>query len=196
MNSRCCPQGVPFAGRHSRNGRDALEAPTQTFHALPGRFEDGPICCRSNVIHVEVDEDGDVQVVAERKGSRMLPLCEDPWFTFRPGRPWSPVRLRGPAEGCLTTGRIELSLPESSGTGKGMPDGLTEWKTPEEPNKPHEWACREAKEAGFDLPRHPPADGCATIGTVTKVVRICAGTLAPKDTYGLASRYSAREGCV
>ena len=29
--------------------------------------EDCPICCRSNVIHVEVDEDGDVRVWAERE---------------------------------------------------------------------------------------------------------------------------------
>ena len=29
--------------------------------------EDCPVCCRPNVIHVEVDEDGDVQVWAERE---------------------------------------------------------------------------------------------------------------------------------
>lgn len=27
--------------------------------------EDCPVCCRANVIHVEVDEDGDVRVWAE-----------------------------------------------------------------------------------------------------------------------------------
>ncbi len=29
--------------------------------------EDCPVCCRPNVIHVEVDEDGDVQVWAQRE---------------------------------------------------------------------------------------------------------------------------------
>jgi hypothetical protein len=29
--------------------------------------EDCPVCCRPNVIHVEVDEDGDVRVWAERE---------------------------------------------------------------------------------------------------------------------------------
>jgi hypothetical protein len=29
--------------------------------------EDCPVCCRSNVIHVEVEEDGDVRVWAERE---------------------------------------------------------------------------------------------------------------------------------
>ena len=43
--------------------------------------EDCPVCCRPNVIHVEVEEDGDVRVW--RKGSNMRPLYEDPHFTFR-----------------------------------------------------------------------------------------------------------------
>ena len=43
--------------------------------------EDCPVCCRPNVIHVEVEEDGDVRV--GRKGSNMRPLYEDPHFTFR-----------------------------------------------------------------------------------------------------------------
>lgn len=29
--------------------------------------EDCPVCCRPNVIHVEIDEDGDVRVWAERE---------------------------------------------------------------------------------------------------------------------------------
>jgi hypothetical protein len=29
--------------------------------------EDCPVCCRPNVVHVEVDEDGDVRVWAERE---------------------------------------------------------------------------------------------------------------------------------
>ena len=29
--------------------------------------EDCPVCCRPNVIHVEVEEDGDVRVWAERE---------------------------------------------------------------------------------------------------------------------------------
>ncbi len=29
--------------------------------------EDCPVCCRPNVIHVEVEEDGDVRVRAERE---------------------------------------------------------------------------------------------------------------------------------
>ena len=29
--------------------------------------EDCPVCCRPNVIHVEVDEDGDVRVWAQRE---------------------------------------------------------------------------------------------------------------------------------
>ena len=29
--------------------------------------EDYPVCCRPNVIHVEVDEEGDVRVWAERE---------------------------------------------------------------------------------------------------------------------------------
>jgi hypothetical protein len=29
--------------------------------------EDCPVCCRPNVIHVEVDEDGDVRVWAEKE---------------------------------------------------------------------------------------------------------------------------------
>jgi Cysteine-rich CPXCG len=29
--------------------------------------EDCPVCCRPNVIHVEIDEDGDVQVWAQRE---------------------------------------------------------------------------------------------------------------------------------
>ena len=30
-------------------------------------IEDCPVCCRPNVIHVEVEEDGDVRVWAERE---------------------------------------------------------------------------------------------------------------------------------
>ncbi len=29
--------------------------------------EDCPVCCRPNVIHVEIDEDGDVRVWAQRE---------------------------------------------------------------------------------------------------------------------------------
>jgi hypothetical protein len=43
--------------------------------------EDCPVCCRPNLIHVEVEEDGDVRVW--RNGSRQLPLYHDPHFTFR-----------------------------------------------------------------------------------------------------------------
>ncbi len=43
--------------------------------------EDCPVCCCPNLIHVEVDEDGDVRAWAER--SNVLPLYQDPWFTFR-----------------------------------------------------------------------------------------------------------------
>jgi Cysteine-rich CPXCG len=31
------------------------------------QVEDCPVCCRPNVIHVEVDEDGDVRVWAQRE---------------------------------------------------------------------------------------------------------------------------------
>jgi hypothetical protein len=31
--------------------------------------EDCPVCCRANVIHVEIDEDGDARVWAEREGA-------------------------------------------------------------------------------------------------------------------------------
>jgi hypothetical protein len=44
--------------------------------------EDCPVCCHPKPVrHVEVDEDGDVR--RGRKGSKMLPLYEDPHFTFR-----------------------------------------------------------------------------------------------------------------
>ena len=43
--------------------------------------EDCPVCCRPNVIHIEIDEKATCG--SGRKGSRMLPLYEDPHFTFR-----------------------------------------------------------------------------------------------------------------
>jgi len=38
--------------------------------------EDCPVCCCPNIIHVEIDEDGDVRVWAEK--SKMVPLHQDP----------------------------------------------------------------------------------------------------------------------
>ena len=56
--------------------------------------EDCPVCCRPNVIHVEVDEDGDVRVwereqhaAALQKPAFHLPLCRRPEHpSFSPGR--------------------------------------------------------------------------------------------------------------
>jgi hypothetical protein len=45
--------------------------------------EDCPVCRCPNVVHVEVDEDGDVQVWAARERIRMTPLHHDPHFTYR-----------------------------------------------------------------------------------------------------------------
>ena len=36
-------------------------------------IEDCPVCCRPNVIHVEIDEDGDVRVWAEGVGCCPIP---------------------------------------------------------------------------------------------------------------------------
>ena len=44
--------------------------------------EDCPVCCCPNVIHVEVDQDGDVRVWAEREVSNAAALPR-PQFTFR-----------------------------------------------------------------------------------------------------------------
>jgi len=32
--------------------------------------EDCPVCCRANVIHIEIDEDGDVQIRSEAEQDR------------------------------------------------------------------------------------------------------------------------------
>ena len=45
--------------------------------------EDCPVCRCPNVVHVEVDEDGDVQVWVARERTRITLLHHDPHFTFR-----------------------------------------------------------------------------------------------------------------
>jgi hypothetical protein len=59
---------------------EEIVVPTSRLSAGSEReyVEDCPVCCCPNVIHVEVDEDGDVQVWAARERGT-------PWK--RPGRP-------------------------------------------------------------------------------------------------------------
>ena len=47
---------------------EEIVVPTDLSSGMSQEYvEDRPVCCCSNVIHVEVDEDGDVRVWAERE---------------------------------------------------------------------------------------------------------------------------------
>ena len=48
----------PFCG-------EAFEAMVDASAGEAAYVEDCPVCCRPNVVHVEIDEDGDVRVWAQ-----------------------------------------------------------------------------------------------------------------------------------
>jgi hypothetical protein len=46
---------------------EAIELVIDTSAGAADYVEDCPVCCRPNVIHVEIDEDGEPRVWAERE---------------------------------------------------------------------------------------------------------------------------------